>query len=149
MTNTTAILNHLQASVIIEIDEWANVFWVKAIVAGRKVCRFVSKKIGAVKMTEAQEYIALCKEIMAFDDDDLPTLGGSSKQVDWAEKIRWASISEAACGATDKESNIEDSLSCGFISIQTLKKNWALAQTKTEAKFWIDRRQSFAGYQGR
>jgi len=46
MTNPTAILNHLQASSLLKVREWAKVLWVKAVVAGRVVCRFVSKKIG-------------------------------------------------------------------------------------------------------
>ena len=48
--NNTAILNHLQASKLLVVQEWATVLWVKAVVAGRVVCRFVSKKIGAKKM---------------------------------------------------------------------------------------------------
>jgi len=50
MINTAAILNHLQASEIIEVREWASVLWVKAVVVGRVICRFVSKKIGASEM---------------------------------------------------------------------------------------------------
>jgi len=48
--NTQSIKNHLQASEIIEVREWAQVLWVKAVVTGRVVCRFVSKKFGEAKM---------------------------------------------------------------------------------------------------
>ena len=57
MTNFTAILNHLQASSLLEVREWAKVLWVKAIVAGRVICRFVSKKIGVTEMKKEFNFI--------------------------------------------------------------------------------------------
>ncbi len=40
---------HLKSTSVIEVREWPQVLWVKAIVAGKTVCRFVSKRIIAMK----------------------------------------------------------------------------------------------------
>ena len=63
MTNFTAIATHLQASKIIEVREWVKVLWVKAIVAGRVVCRFVSKKIGATEMNPREKFDAMSSQL--------------------------------------------------------------------------------------
>lgn len=54
--NTTAIQNHLQADAIIEVREWAQVLWVKAVKMGKTICRFVSKKVvNTQPLTEKKE----------------------------------------------------------------------------------------------
>jgi hypothetical protein len=50
--NTAAIACYLNIELVklVKVEEWASVLWVKFIGG----CRFVSKKIGAIKMTETQ-----------------------------------------------------------------------------------------------
>jgi hypothetical protein len=73
-TTAAAIANHLNIveSIIAEVQEWANVLWVRFV--GRRP-RFVSKK--ALTMNT---------------DTQLPELTGSEKQVTWAQDLRGSLI---------------------------------------------------------
>lgn len=89
---------NVQESQILEIKEWAFVFWVK--ISGRRPT-FVSKKV--VKVDRKQLLNQLLEEFNSKLSDDqfdcdvntgMPlTSGGSYKQNNWAAKIRYESVS--------------------------------------------------------
>jgi hypothetical protein len=104
MTNSTAILNHLQASKIIEVRTWAKVLWVKAVVAGRVVCRFVSKKIGTtMTLGDALEYTGSPKAVY-LQFHNLPSFVESSDVLNLPvclqEKVDFFNIPGVFIGST-------------------------------------------------
>ena len=75
---------------------------------------------------------------------DLPTLTGSDKQVLWAIDLRIAMIRGMEAYIADAERQAENPAVASDIREQAILVREGMA-AKTEAKWWIDRRETYMG----